>query len=270
MLELVAELEPARVIGVSVKVCEHLIHAAELGRQHFLDLIVVEIGENALCPCGELDFDIQRRLVSREVVRIAQPGKELVLYIPRRPQAVQVEASRSDLTLAQILEANLAIHTLRILQRADVAVLLRVLNLLQLRNHIVGALFEAHVTRSRIHHADRGEIVTRDVSGELPPSSIPTAVPLRLRVETCALAKIGEHAGRLKLQQVRSIEILRLLQRATCQPHSVHRQRNSLEWNLVRSRVRVRACKRLQKGAENECLNTETSHRASRGEMNTK
>src|SRR6185437_11157492 len=128
---------------------------------------------------GELDFDIQRCLVSGEMVRIAQAGKELVLDIPGRPQAVEVEASGADLTLAQVFKLNLASHTLRILLCADVAVALRVLNLLQLRNHLVGALFEAHVARGRVHHADRGEIVTCNVSGELPPTTVPTAVPLR-------------------------------------------------------------------------------------------
>src|SRR6185437_7617778 len=109
----------------------------------------------------------------------------------------------ADLTLAEILVANLASHALRILLGTDVAVTLRFLNLRQLRNHIVGALFEAHVTRGCIHHADRREVVTRDVSGELTPRPIPAAVPLRLRIETRALAKVGKHAGRLKLEQVR-------------------------------------------------------------------
>src|ERR1700742_4463938 len=112
MLELVRKLEPARIVSVSVKVCKHFIHAAELSRQHLLNLIVVKIGQNALCPCGELDFDFKSCLVSSEVVRIAQPGKKLVLDIPGRPKAVQVEASGADLPLAQILKANFAIHTL--------------------------------------------------------------------------------------------------------------------------------------------------------------
>ena len=49
------------------------------------------------------------------------------------------------------------------------------------------------------------------VTGELPPRPVPTTVALRFRVETSALAKKGEHALRLKLEQVLSIKILRLL-----------------------------------------------------------
>src|SRR6185437_10455549 len=146
MLVLVRELEPARVVGVGVKICEHFIHAAEFRRQHFLNLIAIEIGENAFRPAGELDLDVEGLLVSSQMVGIAQTGEELVLDIPGRPEAVKVEAAGSNLTLAEILIANLASHALRILLSTDVAVTLRFLNLRKLRNHVVYALLEAHVT----------------------------------------------------------------------------------------------------------------------------
>src|SRR5215472_3033877 len=264
MLELVGKLEPARVIRVRVKVCQHLIHAAELGRQHLLNLIVAEIGENAVCPCGEFDLDIECLLVSGEMVCIAQPGKELVLDIPRRPQAVQVEASGADLTLAQIFKTNLAGNAFSVQLRADVAIALRFLNLSQLLHHLVGALFEAHVAGGRIHHADRGKIMARNVSSELPPSTVPPAVSFRRRLETGAFAEIRKHAGRLKLQQILCIEILRLLQRATRQPHGVHWQRNGLELNLVRSICSMGQWRCQKKRAENKGRDTGISHAASR------
>ncbi len=113
--------------------------------------------------------------IACEVVGIAQSTKELVLDIPRRPQPVQVKASGADFSFAQVLESHLAIYTLRIQQRANVAVALRVLNALQLRNKIVDALLEAHIARDRVHGADGGKVVSCDVSGELPPGAIPTA-----------------------------------------------------------------------------------------------
>ena len=60
--------------------------------------------------------------------------------------------------------------------------------------------------------------MTGNVSSELPPGSVPAAVALRLRIETGALAKKRQHAFRLKLEQVRGVQILRLLKRTARQP----------------------------------------------------
>ena len=41
-------------------------------------------------------------------------------------------------------------------------------------DHIVGALHEAHIAGAGVHHADSGEIMARDVLGQLPPGGRPT------------------------------------------------------------------------------------------------
>src|ERR1700748_2509627 len=189
MFELVGELEPAGIVGIGVEIGEDFVHATELGGEHALDLLVVEIGEDVLGPSGELDFDVERGAVAGELVGVAQSGEELVLDVPWRPEAVEVEVAGVGFAFATLLESDLAVDALCVHEGADVAVFLRVLNGLQLCDEVVGALLETYVTCGRVHQADSGEIVSGNVSGELAAGTVPTAVTLRLGVETGALAK---------------------------------------------------------------------------------
>src|SRR5579862_6744437 len=93
--------------------------------------------------------------------------------------------------------------------------------------------------------------MSRDVSGELPSGPVPAAVPLRLRVKTRALPKKGEHTFGLKLEQIRSVKILRLLQWTARQSHVTQRQRDSLELNLGRNTRGMREGKRLKRAKKN-------------------
>ena len=122
--------------------------------------------------------------------------------------------------------------------------------------------------------------MSRDVSGELSPGTVPTAVPLRLWLQTGALAKKGEHAFRLKLEEVLGIEVLRPLQWAAGEAHAAQRQRDGLELDLFRnlllnrfwggagSGLGMRERERLQTRAKNEYLNSQLSHATSRGVNN--
>src|ERR1700753_3832518 len=234
MLELVGELEPAGIIGVDVEIGEAFVHAAELGGEHLLNLIVVEGGEDFFDPGGELDFDVEGGAVSSEAVGVAQSGEELVFDIPGGPEAVEVEAAGANLTLAQILEADLAVDAFCVHERADVAVFLRSLDLLQFGDEVVNPLLEAYVAGGCVHHADGGEVMACDVSGELATGAVPAAVALCLRVEPGTLAKKGEHALRLKVEKILGVEVLRLLQWTAGQAHIVQRQRDSLDLNFWR------------------------------------
>ncbi len=104
MLELVGEIQPAFVAGVGVEIGEDLVHAAELGVEHALDLGVAHSGQNALGPGGELDFELERGPVAGETVGIAQAGVGLVQRVPRRPHAVEVETAGADVALGDLLE----------------------------------------------------------------------------------------------------------------------------------------------------------------------
>jgi hypothetical protein len=105
------------------------------------------------------------------------------------------------------------------------------------------------------------------VSGELPPCAIPTAIPLGFWIETGALAKIGKHALRLKVEEILRIEVLRTLQRTAGQPHTAQRQRDSLKLNLMRKTrgSSSREREHLQKRANKKYWNTKPSHTTSRG-----
>ena len=81
------------------------------------------------------DLDVERRLVARVAIRVAQAGERLVQRVPRRPQAVEVEAARLDLAPRDGGERLAAV-----LERAQVAVAVLVLHFLQLAHEIVGAL----------------------------------------------------------------------------------------------------------------------------------
>ena len=91
MLELVREVQPALVTSVGVEVDHDLVHAAELGVHHVLELSVGQPGEDALGPLREGDLHVQRRTVAGEPVGVPQAGVGLVERVPGRPFAVQVE-----------------------------------------------------------------------------------------------------------------------------------------------------------------------------------
>ena len=70
-----------------------------------LDLGVVELGQDALGPGGELDLELQRRAVAGEAIGVAQAGVDLVQDVPGRPEAVQVEAAGADVAARHLGEA---------------------------------------------------------------------------------------------------------------------------------------------------------------------
>ena len=61
VLEFVRQVEPALVARVGVEIGKDFVHAAELGVEHPLDLLVVERRQNLLGPLGELDFQLPER-----------------------------------------------------------------------------------------------------------------------------------------------------------------------------------------------------------------
>ena len=64
-----------------------------------------------------------------------------------------------------------------------------------------------------------------DVSGQLPAVGIPARVAFGLLRQAGALAIEGEHAIGIERQQVRGVEILRVLERTAGEPNGVERQR---------------------------------------------
>ena len=147
-----------------------------------LDLFVIQRREDLLNPPGKPYFHVERSAIASKPIGVAQAGKDLVLNVPGRPQAVQIEAARADHTLAQLFEALFAINPVVIEERPDIPITLGVLDVLKFRNHVIGALLEASIPGGGIHQANRRQVMSRDMTSELSSGAVPTAVSWCFRI----------------------------------------------------------------------------------------
>src|SRR5262249_27247537 len=166
------------------------------------------------------DFDVECGLIAGVAVRIAQTRERLVQGVPRRPEPIQIEVCRADVALRDFRERFLHAG-----ERSREAVAVLVLNGFQFADDVVGALLELRVAGRGVHQTDRREVMAGDVSGQLAAVSVPARVARRLRLQSRADAVEGEHAIRFEREQIRGVEILRVLQRPAGQPDSRQRQR---------------------------------------------
>src|SRR4029079_19123271 len=91
VLEAAREGEPARVATVDGKVGEHFIHAAMLGIEHLCNLRSIEGREDACCPLGEANLDLQCLATPDVPIGVAEAGEGLVQGVPGRPEPVEIE-----------------------------------------------------------------------------------------------------------------------------------------------------------------------------------
>ncbi len=159
MLEAVGKRPPASVAGIGVQVRKNLIHPPELGLEHLLRLRLVERREDVLGPGGELDFHGQGGPVTHEPVGVAQTGEKFVLYILRRPEAVEIEAARPDFPLRQLGEADFTVHVVAVHQRAQITV--GVLNPLHFAHERDFFLSVAEAEHARLATADQSRGLER-------------------------------------------------------------------------------------------------------------
>src|SRR5207253_1852658 len=134
--------------------------------------------QNSFRPFRKLDLDVQGRAVTCVAPGIAEARVDLMLDVPRRPHAVQVEAAGTDDAFAELLKQGLPVNPVPIHESAQIAVALGILNELELVNDVIGAFFEARVAGGRPSQTHSRKIVPGDVSGELPSIAIPAAVAL--------------------------------------------------------------------------------------------
>src|SRR5205807_357982 len=76
--------------------------------------------------------------------------------------------------------------------------------------------------------AHPGEVMARDVTGQVPAVSVPATVGLGLGLEPGPFAIVREHPVGLELEQVARAELLRVLEGPTREPDGVERERSSL------------------------------------------
>ena len=72
VIELVRQRQPASVAGIRVEIGQHLVHAAEFGVEHLLQLRVGERCEHSFGPRGELHLDVERGPVPGVSICVAQ------------------------------------------------------------------------------------------------------------------------------------------------------------------------------------------------------
>ena len=224
MLELVREVEPALVTRVGEEVDHDLVHAAELGVHHVLELGVGESGKDSLGPGREGDLHLQRGFVAGEAIGVAEAAEGLVEGVPRRPLAVQVEGGGADLAPGEFAKGPPSSG-----ESAEVAVPVGVLHLLELGDQIVGAVLESLVTGRGPHQAHRRQVVASDVAREVAAIPVPAAVPLCPRRETGPVAVVREHPVGLQLEQVAGVQVLRVLERSAGEADGAQRDRPCLD-----------------------------------------
>ncbi len=214
MLELEREGEPAPVPGVGPQIGEDFVHAALLGVEHLRELGRAERRQDALGPGSESGFDLERRGVARVPVGVAQTGERLVQCVPGRPEPVEIERLRADDAVVQFAE-----RLASVLERAQVAVAVLVLHFLEAGHEIVGALLEPIVARGLVHEAHRGEMVARDVSGEIAAVAVPSRVAGCFGRQARTDPVVRQHPVGIEREQVLHVLLLRVLQWSTREPH---------------------------------------------------
>ena len=115
-------------------------------------------------------FRVQRLAVAGEAIGNATPPN-FVQYIPRRPQAVEIEAARPDVAACHFGKSFLTIF-----QSTQVTIAVFVLHFLHFPDDIIGPFLDARVVGGGIHQADGGQIMSGDVAGEVFTVAVPTVV----------------------------------------------------------------------------------------------
>ena len=220
VLESTRERQPARVAGVDIQVGEHLVHPAVLGVEHLCNLGVVERPQHVSRPLGEAHFDLERRSIPGVAIGVAQSGEGLVQRVPGRPEPIEIEGCRSDLPARERRKCLSPA-----LQRAQIAVALFGLHRREIADEILRSVLEPPIAGYGVHQAHRREIVPGDVSGEVAPRTVPSAVRRRLSGKTGARPIKCQHPIRLELEQILDVGLLCALKRATGDPHLVQRHR---------------------------------------------
>ncbi len=72
---------------------ERLVHAAELGREHRLERLVVDVGGDREPPVGQARHDLERPVVAGDEVRVDESLERLVQVVPGHPVGALAEGA---------------------------------------------------------------------------------------------------------------------------------------------------------------------------------
>ncbi|MBA7701557.1 hypothetical protein ES703_110297 [subsurface metagenome] len=218
VFELIRKVQPALVPRVRIKVDHDLVHASKLGVQHTLYLACIERRENAFRPFGELDFEFQSLLIPCVAIGIPEAGVRLMQGVPRRPQAVQVEAGGFDFSLGYTFHELSAVDAIPVDYGAQVPIAPLVLNFLEFGDNIIRSPFEFLIAGYGVHQADGGEIMPGNVARQLAAvHGVPASVALSLGFQASANTVAGKHTVRFQLKQIFGCHVLGSSERPSCQ-----------------------------------------------------
>ena len=82
---------------------------------------------------------------------------------------------------------DLSINAVFVHEGTQVTIALLFLNFFELLHDVVGAFLEAHVTCRGPHEAHSGQVVSCNVTRELPTRAVPSTVTFRFRFQAGAL-----------------------------------------------------------------------------------
>jgi hypothetical protein len=206
MVNAARQREVTGVAGVGVKVGKGLVQTAVLAGEHLLHLLVREVGVGALEPVGQAAGHGQRLCVAGQPVGIAQAGEEFVQGVVRHPDAVEVEAGRTD-----VAGGDFGIGPPPAGDGGHVAVAVGGLAFGQLGHQVVHAAKKFLVARGGPGQGAGAQVMAGRVPGNAHP--LPAAVMLGLRRQPRFLTKAGQKPVRLQAQQIRHGDVLAGLER---------------------------------------------------------
>ena len=195
-----------------IDVGQHLVHAAVLGAQHGLHLCVGERGRQFHGPVRQGHQHGFRLDIAGVLVGVAQAGKYLVQVVPRHPTTVDGKGVGLQLATGHGLPGGAAIGN-----AAQVAIAIRVLALLQLRQHVVEAFARLGVARGRHHQRQRRQIMPAHVA--VQARRFPVAIAgLNLRQARLA-AERRQQFVRVKRHQILQVRRLCVEKRSRTEAH---------------------------------------------------
>ena len=162
------------VAGVRGEVDHDLEHAAVLGAEHVLHLVLVEVAQGGDHAVRELLFHIERLPVSGQAVGVAKSGEDFVDGVERHPDAVQVERLGAHLAAFELVQPAFVLGV-------NVPGAELVLALRELVHDIVAAFLRLRVAAVRVCHGERGEVMPQRMPRDV--ARFPAAVGLRLRFQ---------------------------------------------------------------------------------------
>ena len=197
---------------------ERLVHPAELGREHRLEGLVIDVRGDLEPPVGQTHDDLERPLVTGDEMRVDEPLERLVQVVPGHPVGALAEGSggRDPVDRQGGEQRSTAGHP------ADVAGAPGILRAGELADRIVETLPQVVLARRSPKMRQRGQVVTAGLTAQ--PLAFPAAVPRCPRRQPGLAQEGREQPIGLERAHVREVDLQRVGERPAVEPHAGERE----------------------------------------------